>query len=148
MVLGLTASTQFTPTLSMGNIQSSHRPSLPREPELSPQQIDHLFDQFDNTKSGTISKQELRETLHRHDVFATNREVDRMLAMADQDHDGVISKTEFRHLLLSMHVRSVDDLKFVGTWWMMHTDEVPKHDHKELKKHLDQMEILVAGGYS
>ena len=62
--------------------------------------IESCFDRFDIDESGEMDTTELMAAFHDLDKRPTTEEVDMLLHVYDDDHDGVLSKNEFTRLML------------------------------------------------
>jgi Ca2+-binding EF-hand superfamily protein len=66
------------------------------------QRVQDLFAEFDTDKSGYIDREEMQTAFDRMGVRLTEREVDNLMSMADEDGTGEIDVLEFSDLIDSM----------------------------------------------
>lgn len=57
-----------------------------------------LFDKYDKDHSGSIEKRDLRAALEQAGVKVSELQLDLMMMVADEDHDGKISREEWVHI--------------------------------------------------
>lgn len=69
--------------------------------DLTPTQIDQVFDDIDSDKSGSIDPEELREALEKMGMKLTTKAVAAMVDVVDDNNDGCIDREEF-HVLVKM----------------------------------------------
>lgn len=69
--------------------------------DMTPQQVDDVFDQIDADRSGEIDADELQGALEKMGIKLTKKNVMTMIAVIDENGDGVVDRSEF-HTLVSM----------------------------------------------
>lgn len=69
--------------------------------DLTPEKVDHVFDQIDSDGSGEIDADELKEALEKMGIKLTRKNIVTMIAVVDENSDGVVDREEF-HTLVSM----------------------------------------------
>lgn len=69
--------------------------------DLTTEQIDHVFNEIDKDGSGTIDADELKEALGKMGMKLTRSNVISMIAVVDDNGDGVVDRLEF-HTLVAM----------------------------------------------
>ena len=69
--------------------------------DLTHEKVDHVFDQIDSDGSGEIDADELDEALERMGFKLTRMDIVTMIAVVDENSDGVVDREEF-HTLVSM----------------------------------------------
>ena len=68
--------------------------------DLDDAKLDKLFSESDQDKSGTIEITELQTALDKAGVYSNAASISAMLSSADKNHDGKLSKEEFREAML------------------------------------------------
>lgn len=71
--------------------------------DLTPEKVDHIFDQIDSIGSGEIDANDLKEALERMGIKLARKNIVMMIDVVDENSDGVIDREEF-HTLVSMAI--------------------------------------------
>ncbi|CAF0976506.1 unnamed protein product [Adineta ricciae] len=67
------------------------------------EKLDSIFVLFDRNQDNYISRHEIRETMHNLGEHIDDDLLEEMMQTADTNHDGRISRDEFKRLLLQLH---------------------------------------------
>jgi Ca2+-binding EF-hand superfamily protein len=67
------------------------------------EKFDSIFALFDHNQDNYISPNEIRETMHNLGEHIDDNLLDEMMNIADIDHDGRISRDEFKKLFLQLN---------------------------------------------
>ncbi|CAF1295936.1 unnamed protein product [Adineta ricciae] len=67
------------------------------------EKLDSIFALFDRNQDNYISRHEIRETMHNLGEQIDDDLLEEMMQTADTNHDGRISRDEFKRLLLQLH---------------------------------------------
>jgi len=67
------------------------------------EKLDSIFALFDHNQDNYISPHEIRETMHNLGEHIDDNLLDEMMKIADIDHDGRISRDEFKKLFLQLN---------------------------------------------
>ncbi|KAL7541295.1 hypothetical protein ACHAXR_012038 [Thalassiosira sp. AJA248-18] len=74
---------------------------------LSPSQVDNVFDEIDSDGSGEIDADELKEALEKMGIKLTKKNVETMIAVIDENGDGVVDRHEFHTLVRMATLRAI-----------------------------------------
>lgn len=66
--------------------------------KIDAKSVDKLFDKIDKDHSGSIDRDELKKELEEAGMTWASLRVDSMMSVADENHDGSVSLSEFRDL--------------------------------------------------
>jgi Ca2+-binding EF-hand superfamily protein len=69
------------------------------------EKLSSIFSLFDRNEDNYISRNEIRETMHNLGENINDELIEEMMQMADIDHDGRISRDEFKKLLIELHLK-------------------------------------------
>lgn len=67
------------------------------------EKLNAVFVLFDRNQDNYISRHEIRETMHNLGEPIDDDRLEEMMRTADTNHDGRISRDEFKRLLLQLH---------------------------------------------
>jgi hypothetical protein len=106
-----------SPAPKKGPYKSKSKSKSPA-PNKKESSYDRLFQEIDADGSGGISVDELQHSMVSHfNVVLTTTQVERMVAEADLDHNGVIDLEEFKELMKKLNTS--DHSEGVDTWVQM-----------------------------
>eukprot|EP00581_Thalassiosira_minuscula_P017864 CAMPEP_0183726730 /NCGR_PEP_ID=MMETSP0737-20130205/24049_1 /TAXON_ID=385413 /ORGANISM="Thalassiosira miniscula, Strain CCMP1093" /LENGTH=557 /DNA_ID=CAMNT_0025958161 /DNA_START=272 /DNA_END=1945 /DNA_ORIENTATION=- len=74
--------------------------------DMTYEQIDHVFDQIDDDRSGEIDADELKLALEKMGIKLTKKNVKMMINVVDDNGDGVVDREEFHTLVQMATLRS------------------------------------------
>jgi PAS domain S-box-containing protein len=74
--------------------------------DLTPEQVDQVFDEIDDDQSGEIDAEELYHALNKMGIKITMKCVGQMISVVDENDDGVIDREEFRTLVKMATLRA------------------------------------------
>lgn len=69
------------------------------------EKLSSTFALFDRNKDNYISPHEIRETMHNLGENLNDDLIEQMMLVADINHDGRISRDEFKKLLIQLHAK-------------------------------------------
>jgi Ca2+-binding EF-hand superfamily protein len=67
------------------------------------EKLGSTFAIFDRNQDNYITPHEIRETMHNLGEYIDDNLIDEMMETADTDHDGRISRDEFKKLVIDLH---------------------------------------------
>jgi len=70
------------------------------------EKLDSIFSLFDRNQDNYISPHEIRETMRNLGEHIDDNLIEEMMQTADTNHDGRISRDEFKKLLIQLHSKN------------------------------------------